>query len=330
MHNFSMTRLAFDNSVVDTTRGVAVRTHDFTVFELNGSVKPGVALGVPPPFEPGSKLIQLTNKAQFSNVAGLTVDDSGRLFFTDAAMHSIFRWDSEHSRAELLSNAVDSPVTEAYVGDGRLLVLDSGKLVYTVSTTDGSSQKVVGQDAHSGTIFMLPTGFHNDIGSVQRIVEHKGLIYAPRSNMAIVGALENEPRTFFYSPGSNTAIMAGGSWKGLLQAIQLSPFRVGQSRYGVSEEDDKVYRLALASPTQLTAEPFIARSGTSIVTDSNGNIYVAGAQLFVYSSTGKSIGTLEIPERPGSLAFGGTDHRTLFIGARSSLYSIRTRVAGVD
>jgi len=37
---------------------------------------------------------------------------------------------------------------------------------------------------------------------------------------------------------------------------------------------------------------------------------------------------LEIPERPSSLAFGGADHQTLFIGARSSLYAIRIASVG--
>jgi len=37
---------------------------------------------------------------------------------------------------------------------------------------------------------------------------------------------------------------------------------------------------------------------------------------------------LEVPERPGSLAFGGPDRRTLYIGVRSSLYAIRTQAPG--
>ena len=64
-------------------------------------------------------------------------------------------------------------------------------------------------------------------------------------------------------------------------------------------------------------------SPTSVINDAAGNVYIAGDQVFVYDRQGKQIGVLETPERPGSLAFGGPDNRTLFIGARSSLYSIR-------
>ena len=106
---------------------------------------------------------------------------------------------------------------------------------------------------------------------------------------------ENEARSFFYAPGTNTAIMAGGSWKGLLQAVQLSAFRSGTSHYAVSEEDDKVYRFTLESLNNLSAVPVLARSGTSVVTDKSGNLYVAGAQLFVYSSAGKPLGDSRNP-----------------------------------
>jgi sugar lactone lactonase YvrE len=64
------------------------------------------------------------------------------------------------------------------------------------------------------------------------------------------------------------------------------------------------------------------------VSDKEGNVYIAGGQVYVYDGKGQQIGVLEIPERPGGLAFGGLDKRTLFIGARSSLYSIRTSALG--
>lgn len=330
MHNFSMTRLAFDNSIVDTTRNVAVRTHDFTSFLLNNSTRPGTPLPIPAAFELHASLRRLTKPGTFSNVAGLTLDDRGQLFFTDAATHRILRWNDRNNSAETLSEAVDSPVTLGYAGNGKLLAIDSSKAVYAVSTRDGSVQKLTGEDPRADTTLLLPTGFHNDAQSVEWMVEHKGVVYAPRSNMAVTGVTEDEPRSFFYAPQTSTATMAGGSWKGLLQAVQLGAFRIGTSRFAVSEEDDKVYRFTLDSLNHLSAVAVIPRSGTSVVADAAGNVYVAGAEVFVYSREGKPLGTLEIPERPGSLVFGGADHRTLFIGARTSLYAVRTVAKGAD
>jgi sugar lactone lactonase YvrE len=48
----------------------------------------------------------------------------------------------------------------------------------------------------------------------------------------------------------------------------------------------------------------------------------------VYDPSGHLIDTIEIPERPSQLLFGGSDGHTLFILARSSLYVVRTRFRG--
>ncbi len=328
MHVFSMTRLAFDNSLIDETSTVRIRTHDFTVFTLNDSVTAGAPLPLPVPFERRASLQRLTPPGTFSNVAGMVTDERGELYYADAARHIVGHWNATTKSADVLPTSIPTPMALGYAGTDRLLAIDFDKAVYQLSTTGGAAQKLTSSEPRPGTALMLPVGFHNDIGSLQRIVSHQGYVYAPRSNMALMHAVENEPRSFFYATGSDVAVMAGGSWKGLLQAVQLAPVKVGDTTYAVSEEDDKVYRVTLDSLTHLGAAEFVPRSGTSVVTDKAGNVYVAGAQVFVYSPQGKSLGTLEVPERPGSLAFGGADHRTLYIGARTSLYSIRTAAAG--
>ncbi|HEY9139013.1 MAG TPA: glycosyl hydrolase family 28-related protein, partial [Terriglobus sp.] len=237
MHNFSMTRLAFDNSIVDEARGVSVRTRDFTVFSLNSSVHVGKSLALPSVF---AGPLQTLVKGAFSNIAGMTTDEHGTVYFTDAAMHSIYRWDEAAKKAVLLTEAVDTPMAMGYAVNGNLLVVDYGKAVYNVSTT-GDVQKLKTDGPRQNTTLMLPVGFHNDMGSVQRMVSREGVVYAPRSNMAITARTSNEPRDFFYAPGTDVAVMAGGSWKGVLQAAQLAPVHLGGQQLAVSEEDDKVY-----------------------------------------------------------------------------------------
>jgi sugar lactone lactonase YvrE len=48
----------------------------------------------------------------------------------------------------------------------------------------------------------------------------------------------------------------------------------------------------------------------------------------VYDPAGKQIDTINVPERPIQLSFGGKDSRTLFIAARTSLYSVRMKNPG--
>lgn len=57
--------------------------------------------------------------------------------------------------------------------------------------------------------------------------------------------------------------------------------------------------------------------------DRFGNIWSsAGDGIRVYAPTGTLFGTIPVPEVPANLAFGGADGKTLFITARTSLYSI--------
>lgn len=328
VHNFSMTRLAYDNSLFDQTSSVRVRTHDFTTFRLDPAVRAGAELPLPASiFATGAKLERLAGG--FSNIAGLATDEGGHLFFTDAAMHRIYRWNADAGKAELLTDQVKTPMAAGFAGHELLLALDYGRSVFAIGTRTGEAKKVEGASAPaSGTSLLLPVGFHNSMETLAQQMEHRGVVYAPHSNMAIVARVTDEPRSYFYAPASTTAIMAGGNWQPMLQASQWRLFHLGDEHLAASEEDDAVYRLKLDSLEHVTATEFTPRGGSSVVSDTAGNVYVAEGQLYLYNATGKEMGVVEIPERPASLAFGGTDKKTLYIGARGSLYSLRTAAAG--
>ena len=73
---------------------------------------------------------------------------------------------------------------------------------------------------------------------------------------------------------------------------------------------------------------FVEQGGESLAADDHGNVYIAAGQVFVYNQAGNLIATIDVPERPSQLLFGGADHSTLFILARSSLYEVHTRFRG--
>lgn len=63
--------------------------------------------------------------------------------------------------------------------------------------------------------------------------------------------------------------------------------------------------------------------------DTQGNLYTTHAdQVNIYNADGKLIESIAVPEGPANVCFGGEDYKTLFITARTSLYSIPMRVAG--
>jgi gluconolactonase len=63
--------------------------------------------------------------------------------------------------------------------------------------------------------------------------------------------------------------------------------------------------------------------------DRQGNIYSAGpGGVWIFSPQLKHIGTIVFDGAVGNLAWGGDDHRTLYIAAGPSLFSIQLRVPG--
>lgn len=64
-----------------------------------------------------------------------------------------------------------------------------------------------------------------------------------------------------------------------------------------------------------------------IRTDARGNLYTTASDgVRIYSAEGKKLATIPVPEGPANLTFGGADGKTLFITARTSLYSVPVKV----
>ena len=325
---FSQTRLAFDNSIFDAGSGVTVRAHDFNHFALTARLGRGRDLPTPAVFAPNAKLRRLATG--FSNASGLTSDSAGQVYFTDAANHSIFHWNAGSAKAELLAKEDGSPQVLGFVAPSTLLVINNEKSVMALDTPLGASPKPVSgaETPVGGTVLLLPGGMHNHLEVLDLMLAHRGYVFRVGSNTAIRSDLLTEGRQYFYAGGTKTAIMAGGTWRPLLQSSQLVPFAVGARHLIASEDDAQTWRAELLPGEKLQRTLFVERGGSAVVSDTAGNVYLAGDQVYVYDPSGKQTGILEVPERPSSLAFGGPDRRTLYVGARGSLYSIETSAPG--
>lgn len=325
---FSQTRLAFDNAVYNEANGAFVRSDFFTRFTAKAGSK--LRRPLPPPGSVFGSATLLQLASGFSNASGLTVDDKGTAFFTDAVKGKIYRWDDSKRAAGLLAQIPGQPQVLGFVAPATLLAIANERAVYRLSSDEPGPAEVVNETAEllPQTTLLLPVGIHNSLSVLEDMMERRGYVYRPRSNTAIVSMVSNEHRGYFYAPDTRTAVMAGGTWRPNLQSSQLAPFTPGTSHFVTSEDDGRTYRVTLGADGKLASTVFTERGGTSVVTDVAGNVYIAAGDVWIYDRDGKQIGVLETPERTGSLAFGSADRRTLFIGARTSLYSIRTKTPG--
>lgn len=72
----------------------------------------------------------------------------------------------------------------------------------------------------------------------------------------------------------------------------------------------------------------IPQGSDGMAVDVKGNLYTTHGGVVVYDPDGKLLEKIEVPEGPANCTFGGDDMRTLFITARTSLYSVRTKNPG--
>ena len=72
----------------------------------------------------------------------------------------------------------------------------------------------------------------------------------------------------------------------------------------------------------------IEQGSDGMTVDVKGNLYTTHGKVHVYNADGKKLETIDVPEGPANVTFGGEDYQTLFISARTSLYSVRMKHAG--
>lgn len=73
----------------------------------------------------------------------------------------------------------------------------------------------------------------------------------------------------------------------------------------------------------------IEAGSDGMAVDVKGNLYTTHrGKVHVYDADGQELEQIDVPEGPANVCFGGEDYKTLFITARTSLYSVRMKVAG--
>jgi gluconolactonase len=112
--------------------------------------------------------------------------------------------------------------------------------------------------------------------------------------------------------------------------IALSPN--GRLLY-VNAADERAVRVFDLDRSGNASNPRVLITGIEGVpdglrTDEKGNLYIAAAQLFIYSPTGQLIRGVRLPETPSNLEFGDPDLLGLYVTARRSVYHLRVPIKG--
>lgn len=105
----------------------------------------------------------------------------------------------------------------------------------------------------------------------------------------------------------------------------------GETLYVSDINDGKIWKYSINADGTLSNKTFFAPEGSDGMTiDNKGNVYLSSKTVSVYNPQGENIAKIEVPEQPANICFGGKNRNILFITARTSVYTLKMKVKGVD
>ncbi|GIX04431.1 MAG: hypothetical protein KatS3mg114_0300 [Planctomycetaceae bacterium] len=270
---------------------------------------------------PEARVTKLVGDCRFTE--GPAYSPQGFLLFSDIPNNRIVRWDLDGKVTDYLkpSGQANGLIFDAA---GNLYLCQGGaRRIALINAIDGqleplceryddkllNSPNDLALDYHGGLYFTDPR--YGDASNVEQPV--MGVYYiAPHGEVTRVIDTLPRPNGILVTPDGKTLYVANPDRRELWVYPIESPGKLG------------------AGKVLFTGDAQLDGGGPDgMALDEAGRIYASYAQLVVLNPQGGVIGRIPIPEKPANVTFGGAAGKTLFITARTSLYSLAMQVAGV-
>ncbi|QDV27469.1 SMP-30/gluconolactonase/LRE family protein [Aureliella helgolandensis] len=268
----------------------------------------------------GATLERVADGYKFTE--GPAVDREGNVFFTDQPNDRILKWSLDGSVATWLQPC----------GRSNGLFFDQqGNLL---ACADGQNE--LWSIQHDKTHTVLLKGYEeklfngpNDLwiaadGSCYFTDPYYRRDYWTRENLDA----QLPKRVYRFSPDSKTLQIAADDFK-QPNGIVGDPQK--KLLYVADIGDKKTYRFQIADDGSLTHRTLFCEMGSDGMTlDTDGNLYLTGKGVTVFSAEGKKLQNIEVPEGwTANVCFGGADRDLLFITASDSLYQVKMKTSGI-
>jgi sugar lactone lactonase YvrE len=325
IHCYSDSKVSFDDAGYDQTSGVNVRQREFAWLDISAQFPAANKNLISKAANDDAIVKKLAGG--FFNISGGAVDQAGNFYFVDAKWQTIYRWSiADNQLSKVRDNPLD-PVQLAFDRAGNLIVISyaGSGTVYAFDPHAKSADITLLQAqpavSRPGLTAILPVDvWRNENDFAQAVTVKKPYQFVSLDGTTFIPAGDDFVRGELYY---------GSKIHDVLRAFGMAPVLVGKKFYISNEEGQKTYSATVNSYGGIEdLKLFQEVGGESVTTDQAGNVYIAAGQIFVFDSSGKYLETIEVPERPTQLLFGGLDGRTLFIAARTSLYAVHTRHKG--
>ena len=265
------------------------------------------------PIAPGAAVERIATGYTF--LEGPSADTYGNIYFTDIPSERILRWTPGSGVTTYRENTNQANGLSFDI-DGRLIICEMQTRRITAIDLDGTRTHIA--DRFQGRRFNSP----NDVW-----IDPNGGIYFTDPRYGATDDIELDGNHVFYIAPTANEVVQGTT--NLVRPNGLVGTLDGRRLYVADHGGGQTFVYDIQPDGQLNNQRiFVPQGADGITLDSQGNVYLTGDDVTIYNSSGIPVDSIAVPEPPANLAFGGIDGTTLFITARSSLYSVEMTVTG--
>ncbi|MHC4110045.1 MAG: SMP-30/gluconolactonase/LRE family protein [Planctomycetota bacterium] len=262
----------------------------------------------------GAKVGKLAGDFKFTE--GPAADAKGNIFFTDIPNNRIHKWSLDGKLSTFRENS----------GGANGLYFDKkGNLL----VCEGGGRRLVSIDP-KGNVTLLADKYQNKkFNSLNDLwIDPKGGIYFTDPRYGRRDNLDQDGEHVYYLAPDRKSIVR--VIDDMVRPNGIIGTRNSKRLYVTDHGGKKTFVYTINKDGTLSNKKLFAPEGSDGMTiDNKGNIYLTTNAVAVYNKKGEKIETIKVPEGPANVTFGGKDKKTLFITARTSLYSVRMRVKGI-
>lgn len=270
---------------------------------------------------PGAKLTKLAGDFAFTE--GPACDAQGNVFFTDQPNDRILKWSVEGKLSTYMQPC----------GRSNGLCFDAQGNLWTCADDknelwkiDPAGKVTVVVEEYQGKLLNAP----NDLW----VAPNGGVYFSDpfyKRDYWKRGPKEQDgDHVYYLAPDHKRLVRVTDD---LEQPNGLIGTPDGKALYVADIKAKKTYAYDIQPDGTLSGKRLFCEMGSDGMTiDDEGNIYLTGNGVFVFDKSGKQIEHIPVESErwTANVCFGGADRQTLFITASKGLYSVRTRVKGVD
>jgi gluconolactonase len=260
------------------------------------------------------KIEKLAGDFQFTE--GPAAEANGDIYFTDIPNNRIHKWTLDGSLSTFRENS--GGANGLYFDkEGNLFICEGGNRRLTSLSSQG--ELTILAEQYDEKKLNSP----NDLW-----LDPKGGIYFTDPRYGNMDNLEQDGEHVYYlTPERDTLIRVINDMTRPNGVIGTPD---GKLLYVADQGANETYKYTINPDGTLSNKELFVKQGSDGMTiDAKGYIYITGEAVLVYNPIGDLIRTIEVPERPSNVCFGGKDKKTLFITARTSFYSIKMDVEGL-